>query len=136
VPPALKDEPDRLPARWAAPLVRQSWVGVVGLAATLLGFGLLVRAAVRTRDPALGTVLGSVALLVVSFVAFLVRYPKQDGDNIKALYLLNAAPVVALACAVGVTAVAGRGRGARGITVAVAVAAGLVTVSFLVLPRG
>ncbi len=99
---------------------------------------LLVRTAVHTRDPALGTVLlGSVALLVVSFVAFLVRYPKQDGDNIKALYLLNAAPVVALACAVGLTAVAGRGMAARGIAVVVlAAAASLVTVSFLVLPRG
>ncbi len=118
------------------PLVRQSWVGVAGLALTLLGFVLLVRTAVRTRDPALGTVLGSVALLVVSFVAFLVRYPKQDGDNIKALYLLNAAPVVALACAVGVTALAGRGRGARGVTVAVVALAALVTLSFLLLPRG
>jgi hypothetical protein len=73
-------------------------------------------------------------LLALSFVAFLARYPKQDGDNIKALYLLNAAPVVALACAVGLTTLAGSGRGRRTAAVAASVAAGLVTLGFLVLP--
>ncbi len=133
VPTLLKDEPDVLPRRWAAPLVRQSWVGaVVGVFIVIGAVGLL-RRALRLRDVALGTVLLSGALLGFVFVAFLVRYPKQDGDNIKALYLLNAAPVIALACAWGVGAVAARGR--LGLVVAsLAMAAiTLTSVTFLTL---
>lgn len=136
VPPALKEEPDRLPASVAEPLVRQSWVGLVGLGFTLLGGVVLVVTAVHGRDPALGTVLLSAALLLVSFAGFLARYPKQDGDNIKALYLLNGAPVAALACAVGLCWLADRGIWWRRATVVLAGAASVVTVSFLVLPGG
>jgi 4-amino-4-deoxy-L-arabinose transferase-like glycosyltransferase len=136
VPPALKEEPDRLPQAVAAPLVRQSWVGLVGLGFTLLGVVVLVVTAVHGRDPALGTVLLSAALLLASFAAFLARYPKQDGDNIKALYLLNGAPVAALACAVGLSWLADRGGWWRGATIALAGVAALVTVAFLTLPRG
>jgi hypothetical protein len=78
----------------------------------------------------------SAALLALSFVVFLVDYPKQDGDNIKALYLLNGAPVAALACAVGLCWLADRGIWWRRATVVLAGAASVVTVSFLVLPGG
>jgi uncharacterized membrane protein YqjE len=133
VPVELKDEPDRLPARWAAPLRRQMGVGVLGSVLAALGLGVLVRRAVRDRDVALATVLGSAALLACSFAAFLWRYPKQDGDNIKALYLLDAAPVVALACAVGLDAIASRGPAARLLVLAAGTLAAAVTTAFLIL---
>jgi len=78
----------------------------------------------------------AIAFLAVAFVGFLVQYPKQDGDNIKALYVLSAAPVLAIAAAHALTLLAGRGR------LGVALAAGTVvtlaapTAWFLVLPPG
>lgn len=133
VPPALKDEPDRLPDRYTTPRVRQSWVGVAGTLFAALGLVLLVVRAVRLRDVALATVLASAALLALSFTLFLWRYPKQDGDNIKALYLLNMAPVIAIACAVGLGAVASRGLVGRLVALAVGLAAVAATVPFLTL---
>ena len=50
--------------------------------------GLAV-AAVRERSLPLLAVLAPLALLVASYVFFLARYPKTDGDNLKALYLLS-----------------------------------------------
>lgn len=133
VPSRLKDEPDVLPPRWSAPLVRQSWVGfVVGVFVVFGAVGLVGRAW-RRRDVALGTFLLSGALLGLVFVAFLLRYPKQDGDNIKALYLLNAAPVVALACAWGLAAVAGRGRIGLVVAGLALAGTGLTSLSFLTL---
>ncbi len=43
--------------------------------------------------------LAAAALVAVAFVGFLVRYPKQDGDNMKGLYILDIAPASALCAA-------------------------------------
>jgi len=134
VPSRLHDEPDRLPARWGDPLVRQSWAGLVPLALTLVGAAGLALRAVRRRDLALATLLLSAATLLAMYAAFLARYPKQDGDNIKALYLLDLAPVAALAAAWGFRLSWG-GSALRRAAVALAAAATLVvSASFLVLP--
>ena len=91
VPLALHESPDRLPTTYARPLVQQVWVGIWLRHRPRRARGAAIRA-VRRRDVALETLLLSLALLTVSYVGFLWRYPKQDGDNIKALYVLNAVP--------------------------------------------
>ncbi len=108
IPEALHNQPTRLPAEYARPLERQAAVGwIVGLAA-LVGVIALTVVAVGRRDLALGTVLLSLGLLAVSFIGFLVQYPKLDGDNMKALYVLNAAPVLAIAAAFAFSRLAAR----------------------------
>jgi hypothetical protein len=37
--------------------------------------------------------------VLAAFVGFLVRYPKVDGENFKALYLLDVVPVAAVCVA-------------------------------------
>jgi len=133
IPDGLKDEPEMLPRQYAAPLRRQSLAGVAISAAIAVGLVLLSIHAVRRRDAALATLLLSVGLLAVAFVAFLVRYPKQDGDNIKALYVLYAAPVLALAGAYALSRLAGRGRLGTALAAAVVVALAVPTAIFLVL---
>ena len=96
VPATLSNEPDVLPARYARPLQLQSVAGLAMSVATLGGLvGLAVRTA-RQRDSALATLLAALDILALSFVGFLVRYPKLDGDNMNALYVLNAAQVLAV----------------------------------------
>ena len=135
VPPDLHESPDRLPSTYARPLVEQVWIGLWITAAALGGFAALALRAVRRRDEALCTLLLSLALLAVSYVGFLWRYPKQDGDNIKALYVLNAVPVVAVAAGYAIERIAREGifllLGVALATLAVAVS----TVAFVVLPH-
>lgn len=134
IPDGLKDEPEVLPRRYAAPLRRQSLAGLAISAAIAVGLVLLSIRAVRRRDAALATVLLSVVLLAISFAGFLVRYPKQDGDNIKALYVLNAAPVLALAGAYTLTWLAAHGRLGTALAAGAVLALALPTALFLVLP--
>lgn len=136
MPLELRNEPEVLPSRFGDPLVRQMWVGAVLSAFTLVGLVALVVRAWRRRDLALGTVLLSGATLLALYVVFLVQNPKQDGDNMKALYLLNLAPVVALALAWGVAAVASRGRFWRLATAVVLAEAVALSLTFLVLSVG
>ena len=134
IPNALHNEPDTLPAEYARPLQRQAAVGWIVALGALAGLVALTVTAVRRRDLALGTVLLSLGLLVLSFVAFLVQYPKLDGDNIKALYVLDAAPVLAIAAAFAFGRLAARGT-VWFVAVVVALAIVIVpTVRFLVLP--
>jgi 4-amino-4-deoxy-L-arabinose transferase-like glycosyltransferase len=134
VPPALHDEPDVLPAAQARPLRRQSVAGLAISVAVLAGLAALGARAWRRRDAAAATVVLSVALLAASFVAFLVQYPKQDGDNIKALYVLNAAPVLAVAGAYALSWLASRGRVGAALAILTVVLLAVPTVLFVVLP--
>jgi 4-amino-4-deoxy-L-arabinose transferase-like glycosyltransferase len=134
VPPALRDEPDELPRAYAAPLRRQTVGGVALTVAALAGLGALAVRAWRRRDAASAALVLAVALLAVSFVGFLVRYPKQDGDNIKALYVLSAAPVIAVAAAYAVSWLARRGRLGAVVAAACVLAAAVPTAAFVVLP--
>jgi 4-amino-4-deoxy-L-arabinose transferase-like glycosyltransferase len=88
-----------LPASYTRPLTWQSVAGVGVTLAALAGVVALAVRALRRRDAALIVLLLSLAFLAASFLGFLVRYPKEDGDNIKALYVLDGAPVVALGAA-------------------------------------
>ena len=89
VPDELRNLPERLPDEYRRPLVLQSLAGLVPTALVLAGVVGLAIEAVRRRSLALLAVLAPLALLVASYVFFLARYPKADGDNIKALYLLS-----------------------------------------------
>jgi hypothetical protein len=134
VPQPLHDEPDVLPASQEDSLRRQSWAGLPATLAILAGLAALAVGSVRRRDPALATLVLNVGLLAVCFVAFLVRYPKQDGDNIKALYVLNAAPVLALGGAVSLAWLAREGWAGRLSAAFVVGVLAVPTVWFLVLP--
>jgi 4-amino-4-deoxy-L-arabinose transferase-like glycosyltransferase len=134
IPDALHNTPPTLPKTYARPLQRQAAVGGIVALATVVGLVALTIRAVRRRDLALGTVLLSLGLLAVSFVAFLVQYPKLDGDNIKALYVLDAAPVLAIAAAFSFARVAARGQlWLAGTIVALALVI-VPTIAFVVLP--
>lgn len=135
VPPELHEAPDVLPSEHSRPLVRQVWLGVWISVAALAGLVALGIRAVRRRDEALATLLLSLALLAVSYVGFLWRYPKQDGDNIKALYVLNAVPVVAVAAGYAIERIAREGiLLLLGVVLATLLVA-LATFAFLVLPQ-
>jgi len=136
VPSRLKDEPDLLPSAQERPLARQSIAGLGMTAAIVSGLVALGFRAVRRRDAAVATLLLSVALLAAAFVSFLVQYPKQDGDNIKALYVLSAAPVLALAAAYALGWLAGSGRLGFVLSAGVVVALAVPTAWFVVLPPG
>jgi hypothetical protein len=77
----------------------QSVVGIVPTLLGLVGIVALAVEAVRRRRGALGIVVAAGVLVLAAFVGFLVRYPKVDGDNIKALYLLDLVPVAAVCIA-------------------------------------
>ena len=89
VPDELHTLPERLPDEYRGPLVWQSLAGLVPTVLLLAGAVGLAVAAVRERSLPLLAVLAPLALLVASYVFFLARYPKTDGDNLKALYLLS-----------------------------------------------
>lgn len=135
VPPELHETPDVLPAEYSRPLIGQVWLGLWITAAALAGLVALTIRAWRRRDEALWTLLLALGLLAVSYAGFLWRYPKQDGDNIKALYVLNAVPVVAVAAGYALDRVA---RGGvlllLGVVLATLVVA-LSSLAFVVLPH-
>jgi uncharacterized membrane protein YfcA len=99
MPASLTDSPSKLPGRYRSTMVVQSVVGVLPTLMGVLGVIALAVVAVRRREPALQIAIAAGALVLVSFVAFLVHYPKRDGDNIKALYIVDLAPVAALSVA-------------------------------------
>jgi hypothetical protein len=134
VPVALIHEPPRLPDAYHRPRVLQSFVGVIPSALVLAGIAGLGVQAVRRRSAAHAAVLGPLVLLGGAFVWFLAGNPKLDGDNIKALYVLNAALPAAVA---GGWALARLGRaGLRVLAPALLLllAAAAVNIRFLLLP--
>jgi hypothetical protein len=135
IPAELHETPDTLPTKYSRPLVQQVWLGLWITVAALAGLVALTIRAVRRREEALWTLLLSLGLLAVSYAGFLWRYPKQDGDNIKALYVLNAAPVVAVAAAYALDRAS---RGGLFLLLGVVLATLVVafsTLTFVVLPH-
>ena len=102
VPASMRYDPPVLPDRLDAELRLQSFVGILPSLLLLVGFVGVARGAVRSRSPALLLLVVSVLCLALSYVGFLVQYPKQDGDNMKALYVLNAAFPLALCAGLAV----------------------------------
>ncbi len=133
VPRTMTNTPRVLPARYRHPLVLQSIVGLLPTILALVGAIGLGRDAVRRRSAPLAIVLGAGVCVAAAFVAFLVEYPKLDGDNIKAMYMLDLVVPVALCTGYGLELV--RRRAPRLVwllLVALAVAIA-VDVRFLVL---
>jgi Dolichyl-phosphate-mannose-protein mannosyltransferase len=135
VPPELHDGQGVLPDEYGQPLVRQVWLGLWISIAALAGAVALTIRSIRRRDAALGMVLLSLGFLAVSYAGFLWRYPKQDGDNMKALYVLNAVPVVALAGGYVIERVASEGLLLRAGVLFATLAVALSTLAFVVLPH-
>jgi 4-amino-4-deoxy-L-arabinose transferase-like glycosyltransferase len=134
IPSRLKDAPSVLPGRYARPLTRQSLAGLGMTAVTLAGLVALAVRAIRRRDAATALLLLSVALVALAFVGFLVQYPKQDGDNIKALYVLYVVPALAIAASFSLDWLRRRGPLGIALTVGVLAALAVPTVWFVVLP--
>jgi 4-amino-4-deoxy-L-arabinose transferase-like glycosyltransferase len=134
LPPELANEPERLPDDYHWPLVRQAWLGILPTILVLAGLAGLAVRALRTRSYALLAVLASVGLLALSFFGFLIRYPKLDGDNIKALYLLNAVAPVSIAAGWALSRVAAAGRLVFASLVVVLAGAAYLDLAYLILP--
>jgi len=88
--------PPELPAKYEAPRIRQSYVGVVPSLFGALGFGAFLVLGIRRREPALLLIPGAVLLLGLQFLVFQIAFPHADGDTIKATYLLNAVAPLAI----------------------------------------
>ena len=99
MPLAEVNDPPKLESRYRVPLVVQSIVGIVPTLLGLAGAVALAVLAIRRRRPALGIAVAVGVAVAAAFVGFLIRYPKQDGDNIKALYILDLVPIAALCVA-------------------------------------
>jgi 4-amino-4-deoxy-L-arabinose transferase-like glycosyltransferase len=99
VPLAEVNDPPKLESRYRVPLVEQSIVGIVPTLLALAGIVALGVVAIRARRPSLGIAVAAALGVAVAFVGFLIRYPKQDGDNLKALYVLDLVPIVAVCIA-------------------------------------
>jgi 4-amino-4-deoxy-L-arabinose transferase-like glycosyltransferase len=93
------DTPTVLPAAERHPLVTQLLVGLIPTLLAVAGMVGLAVHAVGRRDLRLGMLLGTALLTVLAFVWFLVRFRMMNGSNMKALYIVNAAPAVAIAAA-------------------------------------
>jgi hypothetical protein len=91
VPSTLVDSPPILTGRLDTERRLQSYVGILPSLLTIAGVLALAVLAIRRRSPQLLFLVTSLLLLALSFTGFLIVYPKQDGDNMKALYLLDAA---------------------------------------------
>jgi 4-amino-4-deoxy-L-arabinose transferase-like glycosyltransferase len=96
VPPSMINSPPTLTGSLDSERRLQSYVGILPSLGVLVGFFALAGAAVRQRSPALVVLTSSVVFLALSYTGFLIEYPKQDGDNMKSLYLLDAAVPLAV----------------------------------------
>lgn len=99
VPPGEVNAPPRLEARYRKPLVLQSIVGIAPSVLALIGAFALGLHAFRRRHVGLMIALSAGAFVAASFIGFLIRYPKMDGDNMKALYLIDLVPLAAVGAA-------------------------------------
>jgi hypothetical protein len=99
VPATEIDDPPRLQDAYRRPLMLQSVVGLLPSALALAGAVGLTAVALRHRQVGALLVLGAAAAAFAAFVYFLVEYPKVDGDNLKALYVVGLAPAFAICAA-------------------------------------
>ncbi len=134
VPTELVNEPARLPNPYHRQLVEQSYVGILPSALAVFGLVALGLTAVRRRSLPLLALLVPLVLLGVSFVAFLIKYPKLDGDNIKALYVLNAVVPLAVCAGWALDRVLRMNRLVFGAIVLLLLDAAFLDLRFLVLP--
>jgi Dolichyl-phosphate-mannose-protein mannosyltransferase len=134
VPTSMVNTPPVLPRRFDRERVYQSYVGV--LPTLLLGFGLIGVGVlgVRRRSPALVFLAASVIALFISYAGFLIAYPKHDGDNMKSLYLLNAAMPLAVCGGWALTQVRRLNRLTQAVLALIAIDLLYLTFQFLTLP--
>jgi hypothetical protein len=134
VPRELVSTPPDLPAKYEAPRVRQSYVGIVPSLLAAFGFCALLVRGLRRRESALLAVLGAVLFLGLQFLLFQIAYPHADGDTIKAAYLLNAVAPTAVCAAWALACLRRAGRLATIAVFLLLAYLALLDVFFLVLP--
>ena len=134
VPTKLISDPPRLPNPYHRQLVEQSYVGILPSVLAVVGLCALGWTAVRKRQQPLLAVLVPLLLLAIAFVGFLIKYPKQDGDNIKALYVLNAAVPLAVCAGWALDRVRRLNRLVFAAVVLLLLDAAFLDARFLVLP--
>jgi 4-amino-4-deoxy-L-arabinose transferase-like glycosyltransferase len=126
--------PERLERSDERPRALQSVAGVLPSLLMAAGFAALLVHGIRRRSAPLLAVTGSVLLLGLSYLLFQQRFPAEDGDTTKAIYLLDAAVPLAVAGGFALDAV----RRADGLVFAAMLLLLLgsvyLTVGFLVLP--
>ena len=101
IPLVNLNTPRQLPPRYRNPLVVQSFVGIVPSLLAIAGAVGLAIQGIRRRGSPVSIVLAGAGLVIVSFLWFLFQDPKVDGDNVKALYVLDILPAVAICTAWG-----------------------------------
>jgi hypothetical protein len=126
--------PPELPTKYENPRVRQSYVGLAPSVLAVVGFAGIVLIGIRRRDPALLALPVSVVLLGLAFLVFQISYPHPDGDTIKAAYLLDAVPPLAVCAAVAVDRLRRAGRLVMIAVMALLAYAAALDIDFLVLP--
>lgn len=126
--------PSELPAKYEAPRIQQSYVGVVPSLFGALGFGAFFLLGTRRREPALLLIPGAVLLLGLQFLVFQIAYPHADGDTIKAAYLLNAVAPLAILTAWALALVRRAGRLAMIAVFLLLAYLAILDLNFLVLP--
>jgi hypothetical protein len=126
--------PSELPAKYEAPRIQQSYVGVVPSLFGALGFGAFFLLGTRRREPALLLIPGAVLLLALQFLVFQIAYPHADGDTIKAAYLLNAVAPLAILTAWALALVRRAGRLATIAVFLLLAYLAILDLNFLVLP--
>ncbi|HET7146263.1 MAG TPA: hypothetical protein VFI10_03600 [Gaiellaceae bacterium] len=122
-----------LPASYTRPLARQAVVGIPLTIAAIVGVVALAVRAIRRRDGAVLLVVLALLFVVGAFLAFAYRYPRVDGDNIKALYVLDAVPMLAIGCAVSLAWLWRRWIAGRAAVLAALAVTALPSVWFLIL---
>ncbi|HVM18193.1 MAG TPA: glycosyltransferase family 39 protein [Gaiellaceae bacterium] len=136
VPLELATEPPRLPDEYHHPRVLQSWAGVLPTLLILAGVAGLAVQAVRTRSAPLVALVLPLLALAASFTWFLTENPKLDGDNVKALYVLNGALPAAVAGGWALSQVARAGTLVLAAVLLLLAGVAYLDVFFLVLPAG
>jgi len=99
VPLAELEAPSRLEGKYRKPLVVQSIVGIAPSLLALAGAITLGIRAFRRRQTGLLIVVAAAVLVAAAFLGFLIRDVKVDGDNLKALYVIDLVPATALCTA-------------------------------------
>ena len=131
--PTSADTGGGAPSRVVDERARQALVGIVPSVSALAGVVALALLAGARRSPALGVLPLTAAAVALAYTAFAVRYPSNDGDTIKATYLLMGLPASALGAAFVLDVLWPRGRRQRLVGALLLAALVAVQVPFLVL---
>ena len=134
VPEPMTHTPPRLPDEYHRPRVVQSWVGVLPSVLIVAGFAALAWRAYRRRAAALVVLLAAPVAVFAHWLVFQQTYPARDGDTLKAIYLLNAVPPLAVCGGWALAAPQRAGRLVFAAVLLLILGVAYYDITFLVLP--